>query len=82
MEEREWQIMLAQFIESGVVVKNEVINIDSDLILLVIIPWHIHHFMTHSRCVCCGAIFVQLVVEQLTLAVVLRCVTLVLVLEA
>jgi hypothetical protein len=38
--------------------------------------------VTHSRCVCCGAIFVQLVVEQLTLAVVLRCVTLVLVLEA
>jgi hypothetical protein len=30
MEEREWQIMLEQFIASGVVVKNEVINIDSD----------------------------------------------------
>jgi hypothetical protein len=30
MEEVEWQIMLEQFIESGVVVKNEVINIDSN----------------------------------------------------
>jgi hypothetical protein len=30
MEEVEWQIMLEQFIVSGVVVKNEVINIDSD----------------------------------------------------
>jgi hypothetical protein len=30
MEEREWQIMLEQFIASGVVVKNEVLNIDSD----------------------------------------------------
>jgi hypothetical protein len=30
MDEREWQIMLEQFIASGVVVKNEVINIDSD----------------------------------------------------
>jgi hypothetical protein len=29
-EEVEWQIMLEQFIVSGVVVKNEVINIDSD----------------------------------------------------
>jgi hypothetical protein len=29
MEEREWQIMLEQFIASGLVVKNEVINIDS-----------------------------------------------------
>jgi hypothetical protein len=30
MEEREWQIMLEQFIASGVVVKNDIINIDSD----------------------------------------------------
>jgi hypothetical protein len=30
MEEREWQMMLEQFIVSGVVVKNEVINIYSD----------------------------------------------------
>jgi hypothetical protein len=30
MEEVEWQIMLEQFIASGVVIKNEVINIDSD----------------------------------------------------
>jgi hypothetical protein len=30
LEEREWQIMLEQFIASGVVVKNEVINVDSD----------------------------------------------------
>jgi hypothetical protein len=30
MQEVEWQIMLEQFIASGVVVKNEVINIDSD----------------------------------------------------
>jgi hypothetical protein len=30
MEEREWKIMLEQFIASGVVVKNEVLNIDSD----------------------------------------------------
>jgi hypothetical protein len=30
MEEVEWQIMLEQFIASGVVVKNEVINIDTD----------------------------------------------------
>jgi hypothetical protein len=30
MEEVEWQIMLEQFIASEVVVKNEVINIDSD----------------------------------------------------
>jgi hypothetical protein len=30
MEEREWQIMLEQSIASRVVVKNEVINIDSD----------------------------------------------------
>jgi hypothetical protein len=30
MEEGEWQIMLEQFIASGVVVKIEVINIDSD----------------------------------------------------
>jgi hypothetical protein len=30
MEEREWQIMLEQFIASGDVVKNEVINIDSN----------------------------------------------------
>jgi hypothetical protein len=29
-EEVEWQIMLEQFIVSGVVVKNEVTNIDSD----------------------------------------------------
>jgi hypothetical protein len=34
MEEREWQIMLEQFIASGVVVKNEIINIDSDWICL------------------------------------------------
>jgi hypothetical protein len=27
---KEWEIMLEQFIASGVVVKNEVINIDSD----------------------------------------------------
>jgi hypothetical protein len=30
VEEREWQILLEQFIASRVVVKNEVINIDSD----------------------------------------------------
>jgi hypothetical protein len=30
MEELEWQIMLQQFIASGVVVKNEVIIVDSD----------------------------------------------------
>jgi hypothetical protein len=30
MEEREWQIMLEQFIAGGLVEKNEVINIDSD----------------------------------------------------
>jgi hypothetical protein len=30
MEEREWQIMLEQFIASRVVVKNEIINIDID----------------------------------------------------
>jgi hypothetical protein len=30
MEEVEWQIMLEQFIVSGVVVNNEVIKIDSD----------------------------------------------------
>jgi hypothetical protein len=30
MEEREWQIMLEQFIATSVVVKDEVINIDSD----------------------------------------------------
>jgi hypothetical protein len=30
MEEREWQIMLEQFIAMSVVVKDEVINIDSD----------------------------------------------------
>jgi hypothetical protein len=30
MEEREWQIMLEQFIASEVVVKDEVINIDND----------------------------------------------------
>jgi hypothetical protein len=30
MEEREWQIMLEQFIASGVVVKDEIINVDSD----------------------------------------------------
>jgi hypothetical protein len=30
MEEREWQIMLEQFILSGVVVKNEILNVDSD----------------------------------------------------
>jgi hypothetical protein len=30
MEEVEWQIMLKQFIASGVVVKTEVINVDTD----------------------------------------------------
>jgi hypothetical protein len=30
MEEVEWQITLEQFIASGVVVKNELINIGSD----------------------------------------------------
>jgi hypothetical protein len=30
MEEGEWQIILEQFVASGVVVKNEVININSD----------------------------------------------------
>jgi hypothetical protein len=30
MEEIEWQIMLEQFVASGVVVKDEIINIDSD----------------------------------------------------
>jgi hypothetical protein len=29
MQEVEWQIMLEQFIASGVVVKNEIININS-----------------------------------------------------
>jgi hypothetical protein len=30
MEEIEWQIMLVQFVASGVVVKDEIIDIDSD----------------------------------------------------
>jgi hypothetical protein len=30
MEELEWQIMLQQFIASWVVVKDEIVNIDSD----------------------------------------------------
>jgi hypothetical protein len=30
MEEVEWQIMLEQFVASGVVVKYEIININSD----------------------------------------------------
>jgi hypothetical protein len=30
MEEIEWQIMLEQFIASGVVVKDKIVNIDSD----------------------------------------------------
>jgi hypothetical protein len=30
IEEVEWQIMLEQFIASGVVVNDEIINIDSD----------------------------------------------------
>jgi hypothetical protein len=30
MEEMEWQIMLEQFVASGVVVKDEIIDIDSD----------------------------------------------------
>jgi hypothetical protein len=30
MEEIEWQVMLEQFVASGVVVKDEIINIDSD----------------------------------------------------
>jgi hypothetical protein len=30
VEEIEWQIMLEQFIASGVIVKDEIINIDSD----------------------------------------------------
>jgi hypothetical protein len=30
MEEVEWQIMLEQFVVSGVVVKYEIIDIDSD----------------------------------------------------
>jgi hypothetical protein len=30
MEEIEWQIMLEQFVASGVAVKDEIINIDSD----------------------------------------------------
>jgi hypothetical protein len=30
LEERDWQIILEQFIVSGVVVKNEVINIVND----------------------------------------------------
>jgi hypothetical protein len=30
MEEIEWQIMLEQFVASGVVVKDEIIDIDSD----------------------------------------------------
>jgi hypothetical protein len=30
MEEIEWKIMLEQFVASGVVVKAEIINIDSD----------------------------------------------------
>jgi hypothetical protein len=30
MEEIEWKIMLEQFIESGVVIKDEIIDIDSD----------------------------------------------------
>jgi bisphosphoglycerate-independent phosphoglycerate mutase (AlkP superfamily) len=30
MEEKVWQIMEEQFIASGVVVKNEIINIDND----------------------------------------------------
>jgi hypothetical protein len=59
MEEREWQIMLEQFIESGLVIKNEIINIDSDWIYLFCfcdaflfesfgryVPWHLH-----GRCI-------------------------------
>jgi hypothetical protein len=30
MEEIEWQIMLVQFVASGVVVKDKIIDIDSD----------------------------------------------------
>jgi hypothetical protein len=30
MEEIEWQIMLEQFVASGVVVKDEIIDIDND----------------------------------------------------
>jgi hypothetical protein len=30
MEEIEWQIILEQFVASGVVVKDEIINIDND----------------------------------------------------
>jgi hypothetical protein len=30
MEEIEWKIMLEQFVPSGVVVKDEIIDIDSD----------------------------------------------------
>jgi hypothetical protein len=59
MEEREWQIMLEQFIVSGVVVKNEIININSDWICLFCfcnvflfvsfgcwLPWHLR-----ARCI-------------------------------
>jgi hypothetical protein len=44
MEEREWQVMLEQFIASGVVVKNEVLNTDGDWILLVVVLWCLHRF--------------------------------------
>jgi hypothetical protein len=30
MDEREWQIMLEQFIASGVAIRDEIINIESD----------------------------------------------------
>jgi hypothetical protein len=38
MEEKEWQIMLEQFIASGVVVKNEIINIDY-VVAVVEVDW-------------------------------------------
>jgi hypothetical protein len=38
LEEKEWQIMLEQFIASGVVVKNEIINIDY-VVAVVEVDW-------------------------------------------
>jgi hypothetical protein len=46
IEEIEWQIMLEQFVASGVVVKDEIINIDSDCDLLII--WCLRSFVYFS----------------------------------
>jgi hypothetical protein len=47
MEEMEWQIMLEQFVASGVVVKDEIIDIDSDWYSHVIwCLWSFEYFIT------------------------------------